>query len=148
MNPGKQRFIVDEWLWHDLSGENGDERRAQAFAFLEKVLQKCDIIVSLKKSPFEQKFFQLCQRTDAITRNIVRFFRLQILHNQQKYHAYTESDCAPLPEESPVKADDAYLVRLALRGYGTVVTTDHPLLQYLQETHIPCIHRDNLLETY
>lgn len=148
MNQEKQRFIVDEWLWHDLSGENGDERRVEAFTFLEKVLYKCDIIVSLKRSPFERKFYQLCQRQDVVTRHIVRFFRLQILQNQQKYHAHTEADCPPLPDESPVKADDVYLVRLALGGCGIVVTTDQPLLQHLQANNIACVHRDQLLQDY
>ncbi|GBC97100.1 hypothetical protein HRbin16_02920 [bacterium HR16] len=148
MSQSKQRFIVDEWLWHDLNGENGDEKRAEAFAFVEKVLHKCDMIVSLKQSPFEQKFFQLCQRTDVVTRRIVRFFRMQILQNQQKYRTYAEADCPPLPDESAVKTDDVYLVRLGLGGYGTVVTTDNPLLQRLQEMNVPCIHRDTLLKQY
>lgn len=148
MNLGKLRFIVDEWLWHDLSGENSAKRRAEAFTFLEKVVLKCDVIVSLKQSPFEQKFYQLCRRTDVITRTVVRFFRHQILQNRQKYRAYAEADCPQLPEDSAVKRDDAYLVRLALGGYGTVVTTDHPLLQHLQQKNLACIHRDELLQNY
>ena len=148
MSQSKQRFIVDEWLWHDLSGENGNERRVEAFAFVENVVHQCDTIISMKQSRFEQKFFQLCQRADVTTRGIVRFFRMQILQNRQKYRAYAETDCPPLPDESAVKTDDAYLVRLGLGGYGTVVTTDNPLLQRLQEMNIPCIHRDSLLKDY
>lgn len=148
MRQEKQRFILDEWLWHDLNGENGNERRAQALEFLEKLPQKCDIIVSLRNSAFEQKFYQMCQRTDVITRSIVRFFRLQIFQNGQKYRAHTEADCPRLPEGLSVKADEVYLVRLALRGEGLVVTTDYPLLQQLSQYNIPCLHRDSLLAAH
>ena len=137
MASGKQRFIVDEWLWHDVRGENGEERRVQAFRFLETLCGKCDILVTLRHSPFEQKFFETCQRSENTTRAIVRLFRLAIYNNQQKYLSVEEDDCSLPLEGVPAKPDDLYLVRLAASGYGTVVTSDHPLIQILQERNTP-----------
>jgi len=144
----KQRFIVDEWLWHDVRGENGEARRAQAFRFLETLNRKCDMIVTLKRSPFEQKFFETCEHAETRTRAIVRFFWLVIYSNKQKYLTVEDDECSLPPEGIPAKPDDLYLVRLAASGYGTVITSDHLLMQILQERNIPCVHRDELLGQY
>jgi len=148
MVSGKQRFIVDEWLWHDVRGENGEKRRAEAFRFLETLYEKCDMLVTLKQSPFEQKFFETCKHAEVRTRAIVRFFRFHIYSNQEKYLALQEDDCSFVLEGVTVNPDDVYLARLAASGYGTVITSDHPLMQILQERNIPCVHRDELLGQY
>lgn len=144
----KQKFIVDEWLWHDLGGENGLERQQQAFQFLERLVRKCDMLVSMKGSAFEQKFYNLCLLRDVVVRQIVRYCRNFILSNSQKYLTVVEHDCPPLPDDWNVKPDDRYLACLATAGHGTVVTTDAPLIQELRHHQIECIHRDDLLDVY
>ncbi|MER3473887.1 MAG: hypothetical protein C4335_07600 [Armatimonadota bacterium] len=144
----KRRFIVDEWLWHDLGGENGLERQQQAFRFLEQLVQKCDMLVSMKGSAFEQKFYNLCLFRDVRTPQIVRYCRNFVLNNSQKYLAIDQHDCPPLAEDWQIKPDDRYLARLATAGHGIVVTTDAPLMQELRVHQIECIHRDELLDVY
>ena len=49
-------LIIDEWLWHDLAGENGEEKQKEAFRFLECIFKICDKIAIMENSPFIKKF--------------------------------------------------------------------------------------------
>ena len=52
-------LIIDEWLWHDLAGENREEKQKEAFRFLECIFKICDKIAIMENSPFIKKFWQL-----------------------------------------------------------------------------------------
>ena len=40
MNDTSKPFVIDEWIWHDLSGENGEEKLEEASKFIEFVYEK------------------------------------------------------------------------------------------------------------
>lgn len=40
-------LVLNGWIIHDLSGENGPRRQDEAVRFLEAVIEKCDRIVIL-----------------------------------------------------------------------------------------------------
>lgn len=150
MNVTSNRFIIDEWIWHDLAGENGEEKLKEAFKFLKFVYEKCDRITTIENSRFEQKFFSFCERTDLKSRKIVRFYRGFIFDNSEKYSRVKANQCQDISQDisSKIKPDDQYLIKLYNKIQCTIITTDNPLLEILRSHQIQCEHRDNFLQHY
>src|SRR3972149_10319771 len=150
MNATPKPFIIDEWIWHDLPGENGKEKLEEAFKFLEFVYEKCDKIATIEDSRFEKKFFNFCERADLISRRITNFYKNYILYNSEKYIRVNEKDCQQISEDisSKIKPDDQYLVKLYYKLECPIITTDNPLLEILGNHQIQCEHRDNFLPNY
>jgi hypothetical protein len=57
--PQSSFIVPNEWLAHDLRGDNGGEKQKETFLFLEKVKDKCDKLVILDGSPFTEKIYKL-----------------------------------------------------------------------------------------
>ncbi len=150
MTGNSEPIIIDEWIWSDLSGENDEQKRKETFLFLDCLYNKCDRIATIRGSKYEKKFFDLCERTDSISREIIRFYKGYIFDNSEKYIAISEEECDQLPKNISLKinVDDQYLVRLYFKLQCTVVTTDKRLLDPLREHNIKCEHRDNFVPEY
>lgn len=150
MNTTSKPFIIDEWLWHDLSRENGEEKLEEAFKFLKFLYEKCDKIATIKDSRFEEKFFNFCERSDHISRKITNFYKSYIFYNSEKYIGVNENECPQIPEDiSPkIKPDDQYLVELYYKLQCPIITTDNTLLEISGKHQIQCEHRDNFLPHY
>lgn len=150
MNTTSKLLIIDEWIWHDLSGENGEEKLKEAFKFIEFVYEKCDKIVTKTDSKFEKKFFNFCERSDLISRKITNFYKNYILYNSEKYIGVNEKECQQISVDisTEIKPDDQYLVKLSYKLQGPIITTDNPLLKILEKYKIRCEHRDNFLPNY
>lgn len=119
-------IIPDEWLIHDLVGENGEEARDATINFLGDVIRKCDKLVIVRNSPFSSKILSmLAKNEETIIRRIWVYFRRQFIENSRK--------CVILKGGEPIGTDllkkippsDQYLfeARQAL-GEGVIVTTD------------------------
>jgi hypothetical protein len=79
-------FIVNEWLWSDLNGENGEQKQKEAFYFLTTLYKKCDRIAVAKGSKFQQKEWNFSKNaTDSIKRPMVRLYFSIIRCNREKY---------------------------------------------------------------
>jgi hypothetical protein len=148
-----RRFVFDEWLWADLSGENGGQAQTEAFQLLQAVFKKCDQLVAVQGSPFLQKFYDLAEKasTGDPRRNIVKAFKDQFLENSEKLCLLQEGDLPEIPEkiEQKVKEDDKYLVRACLAGQvELLVTTDSSLIDVLNECHIRCQDRKTFMSNY
>jgi|YelNatPaOPRAMG01_1025707.scaffolds.fasta_scaffold175363_2 hypothetical protein len=150
MSSDSEPIIIDEWLWSDLSEENGKQNREEAFEFLECLYKKCDKIATIRGSKYEKKFFDLCKHTDNISRAIIRFYKGYILDNSEKYITINEEECDQLSEDiSPkINIDDQYLIKLYFKLQCTIVTTDKRLLGTLKEHNIKCEDRDIFLPEY
>lgn len=61
-----RKFVIDEWLWADLWGENGQEVQRESFLFLQKVFQQCDQLITVEGSPFLEKFYKLAKEASTI----------------------------------------------------------------------------------
>jgi hypothetical protein len=148
------RLILDEWVWADLSGANGEEAQRETFRLLQRVFEKCDQLVTVEGSPFLRKYFNmmaLCVNQGDLRWTIVRVFRAQFFQNSQKLHLLQEGSLPDTPPEleHKVKEDDQYLVRAYLAANADLlVTTDNPLMEALSECGIRCMNRDTFISSY
>lgn len=144
------RYVVNEWLWHDLSGDNGIELQERAVAFLLAFVQSPDLIVVVQGSPFDSKAWGFCCYTDVRRRSIARLFKSLRLDSLKCRILHAEA-LPELPENLAAKAkpDDHYLIQAAIAVDGSVIiTTDEPLKSVLDLATIGAILRDPFLDDY
>jgi len=153
-------YIIDEWLWSDLRGENEKKRQKEAIEFIEAIFEKCDRIAVAKGSKFQKKENKFSKEVDKDIRlrAIARFYFYQIRWNLDKYIEINVDD-TELDDEylKNIKPDDAYLLRtyhklMSLinehRSNILILTTDKPLKEALDEKGISCNLRDEFLKEY
>lgn len=142
-------LCLDEWLFHDLFGENGKERQKEAVLLLKRIVEQCDRLVVPQKSPWAQKAYHLFRAAGSspVLRKAARLLSQGFLHNLSK--GLLTSPSGPDPDPRIPEAD-RYLVRAALAAGATLlVTTDGELLEALRETGLlPTQERDAFLKTY
>ena len=149
-----KRFVVDEWLWADLGGENGQMAQRQSFLFLEKIFELCDQLITVEDSPFIKKFYNLCKEASLgdPKQKIVKVFKNQFLLNAQKLKLIKKQDLQELPPKfvPMVKEDDHYLIQAYLSSQADlIVTTDNPLIEVLNnQSSVNCQDRNSFLSDY
>ena len=140
-------LILDEWVWHDLEGENGKPHQIETYTFLRALQSGSDhSLLLVAGSAFEAKSLRFSTHTDVLRREMSRLWRLGIRFNSNKLRIL--KDLSPLPEDlaSLVKLDDHYIVQAALaEPEALVVTTDLDLSAVLQGKSMQCILRDSFL---
>lgn len=144
-------LVLNEWVWADLAGDNGQPQELEAFDFLRKVYAGDDRIVIVRPSPSMSKLWSLCKETQYPRRGYAKFIMNNFFFNSSKCLLLEHQTLSVLPESlnTLVKPDDQYLVR-ALRSVGDslLITTDSPLKRILNEHEIACRCRDQYLRTY
>lgn len=140
-------FIVDEWLWSDLNGENREQRQEEAFRFLKTLYDKCDRIAVAKGSRFQEKEWQFSKCADVIKRKIQRFYFGYIRLNTQKYDE-VDIDWEEEIALEGINPDDVYLVKTYYKTKALIISTDAKLMSVLQSKGIPCKPRDIFLQEY
>lgn len=146
-------FVFDEWLWADLSGENGQDAQRESFILLKRIFEKCDRMVTVSGSPFLRKFHYLAGKTNIgdPKRAIIKVFKVQFLENSEKLCLLQEGDLLEIPKEieHKVKEDDKYLVRAYCAGRAELlVTSDNPLIKVLCDYGIKCRDRASFISEY
>lgn len=146
-------FIIDEWLWSDLNGENGEENQKEAFSFLKKLCEKCDGIAVAIDSKFTEKErnFSKNAHKDIKKRKIAQFYFYKIRLNSLKYKEINieqEYKNNLNINELNIDLDDVYLVKTYFKVKVPVITTDTKLKEKLDHYNIPCKLRDAFLRDY
>jgi hypothetical protein len=124
-----QVIIPDEWLIHDLKGDNGKSSQTEALGFLEKVIRKCDRLGILEGAPFASKAYSLLMKDESITvRQLSKYFRLKFLVNTEKCVRVNHGGEVNEVLALSIPPSDLYLfeTREAI-GEGTIVTSDSDL---------------------
>lgn len=144
-----QLFIIDEWLWADLNGENGENKQLEAINFLETLLEKCDRIAVAKCSKFQKKERDFSKRSsnDVIKRIIAVLYFSKIRSNSQKYKEIDIKDVKEI-ESKEINPDDIYLVKTYCKTKAPIITTDTKLINALKKMDIPYKFRDEFLKEY
>jgi predicted nucleic acid-binding protein len=124
-------LVLDEWVIHDLKGENGPHRRQEADLFLDRIRERCERVAVLSDSPWIRKAKRLMKETDSLTRQASRKLHGLILRDQNKTQYVDELGFQEIP--FPVPPDDQYLVQTYIAANADVlVTSDQRLFEALQ----------------
>ena len=145
-------FVINEWLWADLSGSNNRDKQLQAVSLIENLIVSDHRIVIIEASSFDQKAWNLCKNANTIiVQRIVGLYVSAVRQNSDRCQILKPGEAAELPEElaSATKSDDHYLIQALLTVEGAVlVTTDNPLCEVLRKVGLNCISREEFLNTY
>jgi len=122
---------VNEWIFHDIRGENGWHAQERAGLFLQALKEAPDRVVVQRGSRWTEKAWALWRETDARVQVLSKFLYLGILIDAQKCVYLGPDQVQDLPPDlaARVPADDIYLFQAALAGGANIiVTTDERLV--------------------
>ncbi|MFZ0761906.1 MAG: hypothetical protein WAM69_18320 [Candidatus Sulfotelmatobacter sp.] len=144
-------FVINEWLWADLSGENGRGHQLKTVTLIENLVQSNHQIVVIEGSQFDRKAWSLCKSTNHMVVQAVVAFVVNIRQNSDRCLILKPQAATALPAElaAAIKPDDHYLIQAQFAVEGAIiVTTDAPLRQVLDRAGLPCIFREEFLDNY
>jgi predicted nucleic acid-binding protein len=147
-------FVLDEWLLHDLGGQNGFPRQQETLKLLLQLKKICDRIVIPQSSPWAAKAYELMKSNDVSIRRCSKYLQVNIVQDNMKATPLHPDDLQPLPTglQGVIPRKDEYLVQsyLAARAEA-LVTTDEGLLQAASSISSPRIvarRRDEFVREY
>lgn len=125
-------LVVNEWLIHDLRGDNGEERQREGLQFLVVLVKKCDHLVVLEGSQWMAKAYNLMTHSELKIRQASIYLRSKVLLDPLKITKRNPKDISVLPEKlkALVSAEDEYLIQLHLAVPGSIVVTTDEDLQH------------------
>ena len=145
-------FVINEWLWSDISGKNGLQLQRETFSVIEKLPASDHRIVIIEGSAFDQKAWNLCKSSNPmLVQRIAGAYVANVRANSDRCLILKSEAVVSLPEElaSATKADDHYLLRAQLAVTGAIlVTTDAPLQETAIKAGLKCLSREEFLATY
>lgn len=145
-------FVINEWLWSDLSGDNGPKPQFETFSVIEKLPASEHRIVLIEGSPFDLKAWKMCKSTNPmVVQRIGGLFVKIVRENLDLCIILRPESVAALPDDlaSTIKADDHYLLRTQLSVPGAIlVTTDNPLREAVEKAGRSCLSRKEFLSIY
>lgn len=124
-------IVINEWLPHDMRGDNGLLLQERAEVFLESLKSGTDKIVVLRGSKWDAKVWALWTSTDVRVQVLSKLLYLGILIDPLKRIYLDPEEVQDLPPDlaEQVPADDIYLFQTAIAaGAKTIVTTDGRLI--------------------
>lgn len=159
-------FILNEWILHDLVGENGIARQKQSGEFLATLLKTSDGIVVCLESQWMRKFWgfynQNSQRDGYRTevRRLLTLLYRDFIRQNQKCLGLLNDQVGEIPatlqgllDSNTIDRDDTYLFQAYYAPdvqADCIITTDQRLIDALAR-HYPEIktrHRDDFLNEY
>jgi hypothetical protein len=145
-------FVINEWLWADLSGSNDPQHQREAFNVIDKLPRAEHQIVVIEGSPFDQKAWNLCKSTNPmVVQRIAGAYVANLRQDSDRCLILRPEALSTIPQQlaSSTKADDHYLIQAQLTVAGAIlVTTDGDLCAAVMQAGLPCISREKFLSTY
>jgi pantothenate kinase len=157
-------LILDEWIIHDLQGDNGNEKQKETYAFLQKIKEKCDKISWISGSKFSYKYNKFCKFCGEICydpelRKKIRFLESSFLRNPQKVEIITLDELNIEVEEyshilKDINPDDHYIVKAyfylkrKINEEPIIITTDEKLVKKLRDLGVQVDFRHDFILNY
>ena len=142
--------VLNEWVFHDLLGDNGSESQRETANFLNALFSSSDILVVPDERRWIRKAYDLLTLAEPHLRNTSLQFHTLIKDLNRAIHpwmAQLEPILADLLDRTPEK--DRYLVSVYLSANADLlVTTDIPLHDSLSQSDVRCRMRDEFLANY
>ncbi len=149
-------IVLDEWLIHDLLGENTRDAQDKAHRFLTAIRQKCDHIAVITGSNWMKKAYGLMRESSPLLRKLSKQLHLDILLDPDKCILLGDQNVKPLSTDlrELVSEDKAYLVATYISAKGSVfITANEGLYNDLRSTRseihdINAMLKDEFMEGY
>ena len=144
-------YVLHEWVFHDLLGENGDDRFKDTGRFLVAFHRSDDRLVTPPERRWNEKAHRLMRMTDLRGRQISQLLH-SLLRNSNRVVRPTPEDLPPiaqaLRDETP--PEDLYLVlAYVATGADLLVTPDEKLDSALAcHDEVNCQLRNDFLAAY
>ena len=127
--------VLNEWIFHDLLGENGEDDQRRTAAFLNAFRASNDKLVWPTDSHWVQKAYLLMRRSDVRLRSTAKQFHSLIRNSDRVLQVGMQRVDVPEELRGSLPADDAYLVEAYIAaGADVLVTTDHGLHEALSDS--------------
>ena len=144
-------LVLNEWVFHDLLGENGEAVQRETAVFLNDFYTSHDKLVLPREPRWSQKAYQLMTLGDARLRNTSKQFH-SLIRDLNRVIDVRTTERVEVPEDLRLSlpAEDVYLVEAYLSaGAETLVTTDEKLHNPLACSEaVSCRLRDEFLIGY
>jgi hypothetical protein len=144
-------FVINEWLWSDLSGDNGLPRQRDSFRVIEKLPASEHQIVVIERSAFDQKAWRMCKSADPVVGRIGGLYVSTVRQNSDRCLILSPASLVALPDNlaSSTNPDDHYLLQAQLSVAGAIlVSTDNPLRDAAERAGLHSLSREEFLKTY
>ena len=142
-------LVLNEWVFHDLLGENGGTPFRETESFLRRFRQSDDTLVIPAETRWNDKASRLMRMRDPAGRMISKLFH-NLMRNADKA-VIQPPGTPPTPHYlSDIPDEDVYLVQAYLSaGANLLVTTDTGLFDALSRIDaVNCNMRDAFLADY
>ena len=144
-------YVLNEWVFHDLLGENGGDAFKKTAEFLTSFDRSTDKLVIPTEERWTQKAYLLMRMTDVRGRQVSKIFR-SLLLNSDRAVRLTPEDLPQIAQELQDQAppEDLYLVlAYVATNADHLITTDEKLHSALdQHDEVNCRLRDEFLTSY
>jgi hypothetical protein len=144
-------YVLNEWVFHDLLGENGDDTFKETGRFLVSFHRSDDRLVTPPKRRWNEKAYRLMQTTDPRGRQISQAFH-SLLRDSNRAVRHTPEDLPAISQELQelTPPEDLYLVlAYVATDADLLVTTDEKLHSALaQRPEVDCQLRNDFLVSY
>ena len=144
-------LVLNEWVFHDLLGDNGEAFQRQTAAFLNAFHASRDKLVLPREPRWTRKAHRVMGQGDARLRNSSKQFH-SLIRDLNRVIDVRTTERVEVPEELRLSlpAEDVYLVEAYLSaGAEALVTTDEKLHKPLACSEaVSCRLRDEFLSGY
>jgi hypothetical protein len=147
-------FVINEWVLHDLRGENGKKAQTESIKFLETLKERCDQIAVLRGSRWMEKAYELMKYDHPFIRGFSKYLHQVILRDPKKCYFLDENDITAISEDlcKQVPNEDLYLIQIYFStNAAALVTTDEKLYagaSKASDVHINVKLRQDFLKDY
>ncbi len=144
-------LVINEWIFHDLLGENGSANFRETAILVAKLTHSADTIVEPNEERWRRKALQLETVTLPVQREACQLF-LGLFYDSARTIRLRLGDIPAVPEGSYywVPSEDVYLIEsYVASGADLLVTTDETLFDAVREHgSVECQMRDDFLLGY
>ena len=144
-------IVLNEWIFHDLWGQNGEQGQREAVQFLRALVNSTDSLIVPNEPRWTGKANRLMGFLDDRRRLISKVFR-SLYDDSGRALRVLSDGRGTIPEEllTQLPEEDVYLVSAYLAASADVlVTTDVPLYEALADSGlVTCRMRDDFLAGY
>ena len=144
-------LVINEWIFHDLLGENGPQRFRQTAEFVLKLDKSSDVVVMPTEERWRVKANQLWGLASPIEREIGRLL-LNMFVDSSRCIRLEPDDIPTSPEGAYdwAPSEDVYLIEAYVASEADLlVTTDETLFgRVAEQGQFNCRMRDDFLADY